>query len=257
MTALCAGVAVVIPARDEVDRIADTVRAAQAIPSVDVVVVVSDGSTDATVAIARRAGALVVDGLVHRGKAAAMVAGAEAVAVLDQADHLVAARHLLFLDADLRDSASLAAALVPPVLHGEADMTIANLPHSTPGGGHGLVVALARHGIRAATGWAPRQPLSGQRCLTRRAFDLSRPLARGFGVETALTIDLVRAGLRVREIETGVSHRVRGTAWRAQVHRGRQFLDVGRALAARALPPGLLNATRRVRHVPLPARAGA
>src|SRR5215210_8019566 len=125
------GVAVVIPARDEVERIAGTVHAALAIPAVDVVVVVSDGSTDDTAAIARAAGAVVVEGLVHRGKAAAMVAGAEAVAVLDQADHRSVPRHLLFLDADLCASAALAAALLPPVLHGEADMTIANLPAAT------------------------------------------------------------------------------------------------------------------------------
>lgn len=70
------------------------------IPAVDIVVVVSDGSGDATAAIARRAGAVVIEGLVHRGKAAAMVAGADAVAVIDQAEHRIAPRHLLFLDAD-------------------------------------------------------------------------------------------------------------------------------------------------------------
>ena len=208
MALLGGGVAVVIPARDEAARVAATVHAARSIPAVDVVVV-SDGSRDATAAIARRAGAVVVEGLVHRGKAAAMVAAARAVA------------------------------LVSPVLSGPADMTIATLPVGTPGGGHGLVVGLARYGVRTSTGWVPRQPLSGQRCLTRAAFDLSRPLAHGFGVETALTIDLIRAGLRVREIETGVSHRVTGTTWRAQVHRCRQFVHVGRALAARALPPCL------------------
>lgn len=255
MALLGGNVAVVIPARDEAQRIAATVHAAMSIPAVDVVVVVSDASSDATADIARAAGAVVVEGLVHRGKAAAMVAGADAVAVLDQAEHRTTARHLMFLDADLRGSARLAAALVPPVLSGEVDMTIANLPCTTPGGGHGLVVGLARYGVRTATGWVPRQPLSGQRCLTREAFDRSRPLAHGFGVETALTIDLIRAGLRVREIETGLSHRVTGTSWRAQVHRGQQFVHVGRALAARALPPGLLYVTRRVRHVPVPARA--
>lgn len=43
----------------------------------------------------------------------------------------------------------------------------------------------------------------------------------------------------------------------ATVHRGRQFVDVARALAARALPGGVLNATRRLRHVPVPARVNA
>ncbi len=74
---------------------------------------------------------------------------------------------------------------------------------------------------------------AGQRCLTRAAFEAARPLAPGFGVETALTIDLLRRGMRVREVEVPLAHRATGTDWRAQVHRARQFADVARALAAR------------------------
>jgi len=54
-------VAVVIPAKDESARIASTIRAASAIPGVDLVVVVDDGSRDDTQSIAHGAGA-VVDG---------------------------------------------------------------------------------------------------------------------------------------------------------------------------------------------------
>ena len=42
-------VAVVIPAYNEAERIGETVTAALTLPGVDVVVVASDGSTDATV----------------------------------------------------------------------------------------------------------------------------------------------------------------------------------------------------------------
>jgi hypothetical protein len=69
--------------------------------------------------------------------------------------------------------------------------------------------------------------------LTRAAFSRALPLASGFGVETALTIDLLRGGLRVQEIPCDLQHRVTGRDWRAQRHRLRQFLHVGRALAAR------------------------
>ena len=48
-------VAVVIPAYNEADRIAATVTAALTLPGVDVVLVASDGSTDGTVGVARRA----------------------------------------------------------------------------------------------------------------------------------------------------------------------------------------------------------
>ncbi len=225
-------VAVVVPAKDEQARVAATVRAARDIPGVDLVVVVDDGSSDATSAEASAAGAVVVRHPRNRGKAAAMESGADAVAEADARDG--GSRLLLFLDADLEGTAAQAAALVPPVRDGEADMTIAVLPpQRTAGGGHGFVVRAARSGIERATGFTATAPLSGQRCLTRPAFEAARPLAAGFGVETALTIDLLRAGLRVREVECDLHHRVTGRDWRSQLHRLKQYRHVQRALRNR------------------------
>src|SRR6266513_256479 len=221
-------VAVVIPARNESDRIRAT-----ALPGVDLVLVVDDGSRDGTAAVAQDAGASVVCHSRSRGKAAAMESGAEAVRLLEARDHRPQPRHLLFLDGDLGQTAGDAAPLTEPVLAGQADMTIAVFANRVKQGGHGFVVALSGAGIGQATGWRPAQPLNGQRCLTRAAFEAARPLAPGFGVETALTIDLLRRGMRVREVEVPLAHRATGTDWRAQVHRARQFADVARALAAR------------------------
>ncbi|MFD1934809.1 glycosyltransferase family 2 protein [Nonomuraea mangrovi] len=221
--------AVVIPARDEAERIGATVAAAMDLPGVDLVVVVDDGSTDQTGRVARAAGARVVRHSRNRGKAGAMESGAEAVRLLDGPTP----RHLLFLDADLGDTARAASALVEPVRAGAADMTIAVFATRVKLGGHGIVVRLARDGIKRASGFTAAQPLNGQRCLTRDAFEAARPLAHGFGVETALTIDLVRKGFRVAEVEVDMAHRATGTDWRAQVHRARQLRDVALALAAR------------------------
>ncbi|MFB9889474.1 glycosyltransferase family 2 protein [Planobispora takensis] len=230
------GTAVIIPAKDEEDRIGATVTAAMALSGVDLVVVVDDGSSDRTGQKARATGARVVRHSRNRGKAAAMESGAEVVRLLDAEDEQP--RHLLFLDADLGETAHTAAPLIEPVRSGEADMTIAVFVTRVKLGGHGFVVNLARQGIERATGWTPAQPLNGQRCLTRAAFDAALPLARGFGVETGLTIDLIRRGFRVREVEVEMAHRATGTDWRAQIHRARQFRDVGRALLARkALRP--------------------
>ncbi|HEY0618593.1 MAG TPA: glycosyltransferase [Kribbella sp.] len=231
-------VACVIPAKDEVDRIAATVDAVHKLAGVDLVVVVDDGSTDGTAEAAERAGAVVVRHEKNRGKAAAMETGAAAVAERDGAR----ARHLLFLDADLADSAIGAEPLIEPVQSGQADMTIGTLPaqvraDGSKAGGHGFVVRLARSGIEQATGWAPEQPLSGQRCLTRTAFEAALPLAGGFGVETALSVDLGRKGFRIIEVPIDVRHRATGTDLRGQLHRGRQFLHVRRALAARSALP--------------------
>jgi len=247
--------AVIIPAKDEEERVDATVRAALGVEGVDVVVVVDDGSSDRTAVTARAAGARVVRHPRTRGKAAALETGAALVRDLEQppdgvvhdaAGRALATaepRALLLVDADLGATARETAALAGPVLAGEVDATIAVLPpQSAPGGGRGLVVGLARRGIVAATGWAPTQPLSGMRCLTRDAFESARPLAPGWGVETAMTIDLLRAGRRVLEVPCALQHRVSGTGLRAQLHRGAQYRDVARALAARGqlralLPP--------------------
>jgi hypothetical protein len=226
-------VAVVIPAKDEAQRIRATVTAAAELPGAGLVVVVDDGSADGTAAIARDAGAVVTRHPRNRGKAAAMETGAEVVRLLDQQEHRAVPRHLLFLDADLADSAAFAAPLTQPVLSGEADMTIAAFSSTVKLGGHGLVVGLSSAGTRRAIGWSPAQPLNGQRCLTRAAFEAARPLAAGFGAETALTIDLARKGLRITEVEVPLAHRATGTDLRSQLHRARQLADVARALATR------------------------
>lgn len=231
------GVAVVIPAFREEDRVAATVASAAQIGGVDLVVVVDDGSDDATASVAEAAGAAVVRAPTNRGKAAAMELGADEVARREDAAG-VPHRPLLFLDADLEDSAAAAAPLLGPVRSGAADMAIATLP-AQPGGGHGFVVRLARDGVRQATGWEPAQPLSGQRALSREAFQAARPLAPGWGIEVGLTIDLLRQGFRVVEVPIEVRHRVTGSDWRAQLHRGRQFWAVWRALRRRGVGPAL------------------
>ena len=81
-------VAVVIPARNEADRIRQTVTAAAGLPGVGLVVVVDDGSRDGTGTVARGAGAVVLRHARNRGKAAAMQSGANAVGLIDQRERL-------------------------------------------------------------------------------------------------------------------------------------------------------------------------
>ena len=59
------------------------------------------------------------------------------------------------------------------------------------------------------------------------------PLAAGFGVETGMTIDAVRAGYRVEEIELDLEHRATGRTLAGFAHRGRQLFDAVRAYHAR------------------------
>jgi Glycosyl transferase family 2 len=234
-------VAVIIPAWNEAERITATVHGASKLTGADILVVVDDGSTDDTAARAAAAGAVVVRHARNRGKAAAMETGAEAVRLIEasqvEADAAqrgaTAERHLLFLDADLADSAADAGPLVDPVRVGDSDMTIAVFATRVRKGGFGVVVATAGAGINRAIGWRPAQPLNGMRCLTRAAFAAALPLAPGWGVETGMTIDLARKGMRITEVEVPLSHRATGSDWRAQLHRLHQLIDVTRALAVR------------------------
>ena len=181
----------------------------------------------------------------NRGKAAALETGAARLAVLESRSRgsadaagatwaSGAGRPLLLVDADLGDTAANTLALAEPVLAGEADLAIAVLPpQSRPGGGRGFVVRLARRGIVQATGGPPPSPCRGCAASPGEAFEAARPLAHGWGVETAMTIDLLTAGYRVVEVPCDLQHRVTGADWRGQVHRLRQYRDVARGLAVR------------------------
>lgn len=223
-------VAAIIPAKSEAARIGATVTAVRGLPDVDLVVVVDDGSVDDTAALAKAAGAEVISHQANFGKAAAMMTGAKFVAAQDDRDQ---PRALLFVDADLEQTAAHLEPLISLVLSGAADMTIANIARSNSSRGGGRVVRLAQRSIRSATGREIAQPLNGMRCMTREAFRAALPLARGWGVEVGLTLDVLRAGLRVVEVPVDFTHRVTGTDWRGRLHRARQLRDVARVLARR------------------------
>lgn len=240
VTSSLARIACIIPAKDEQQRIGATVKAALALPYVQTVIVCNDGSSDETAQYAAAAGATVVSHNRNRGKAAAVESGVNALGIIEQRDNLAECGSLLLIDADLEETASAVAPLIEPIVTGRAHLTIGILPPQQTAdgedpGGFGLVMRTAARGITELTGYVPKAPLSGQRCLTRRAFELASPLAAGWGIEVGMTIDIVRAGLRVEEIEIPLRHRVTGKDLAGQVHRAKQLRDVTRALAARGL----------------------
>jgi len=211
-----------IPAHDEAERIAQTVRAARSIPGVDRGVVVDDGSRDETSSRAEEAGARVVRLQYNVGKGAALDTGA---ARAEDADIL------LLLDGDLAETAEQGALLLAPVLAGECDMSIATFPRPTGKAGFGLVKRLARWGIAHFGGtFEATAPLSGQRALTKAAVEIVRPFSTGYGVEVSMSIRALRAGLRLEEVPTTMSHAATGRNVKGFIHRGRQFFHVCIAL---------------------------
>lgn len=216
--------AVIIPAYQEADRIGATVRALRRAGFRELLVV-DDGSRDATAARAREAGARVLRLARNRGKGAALTAGLKATS----------GDPILFLDADLEESAAAAVALLEPLAAGRAEMSVAAFPGPPRGAGLGWVVGLARWGIRRLTGWSPRFPVSGQRALRRSLAVRLAPFAPGFGVETVMTVRALWAGARVEEVPVPLRHRATGRDLRGWLHRGRQWRDIAWALLRLAL----------------------
>ncbi len=214
-------IVVIIPAFNEVDVIAQTVKAARAMPEVDEAVVVDDGSSDGTGEAAREAGARLLVLPENLGKGAA----------LNVAVSQVQADVYLIIDADLGESASETRRLLEPVVKGFADMSIAVM-RAPAGhkGGFGFVMRLSRWAVRKYGGMDVSAPISGQRAISAEVLRKIGRLEEKFGVETALTIDALREGFRIVEVELPLTHRLSGRNLRGFIHRGRQFRDIAKAV---------------------------
>lgn len=211
-------VSCVIAAYNEAARIAETVRTVRSLDGIDEVIVVDDGSTDATPTLAASAGARVHTLSRNEGKALAVARGVEEAR----------GRILLLLDADLGTSAAAAGELLAPVLAGSADMTIATFPKTAHRGGFGWAVGLARWGIWRLAGRRLAAPLSGQRALVREA--LPGDLGKRWELEVGMTVAALRRGFRVVEVPTRMTHRLTGRTPGDAAHRAGQLVGVAKAL---------------------------
>lgn len=198
--------AILVAARDEGERIAETVAALRAqFPHAEVVVA-DDGSRDDTAAQAEAAGARVLR-LPRLGKGEALTA----------AEREAPPGALLLVDADLHGE-------LGALLEGEGDLRIAAFSRRV-GGGFGLAKGVAGQLVRIGTGRHLCEPLSGQRLLSEHARQVCFPLARGFGCELRMTVDALRAGLDVCERPLALAHRPTGRDLGGFLHRGRQLVE--------------------------------
>ena len=207
-------VAVLIPAYNEAARIKHTLKAVKKIPEVSSIRVVNDGSTDDTSRLAKEEGVEVIDLPRNMGKGQALNLGVQG---LD-------ADVFLLLDADLGDTAVEGKHLLQPVLEGQADLAIAVFPPAQKAG-FGWVKGLARWGI-AKEGFYAKEPLSGQRAMTKEVLRDVLPFASGFGIEVGMTIRALRKGYRLLEVPVNMSHAATARDLKGFWHRGRQFVDV-------------------------------
>ncbi len=180
-------VAAIIPAFNEEKTIGSIVQVVRSVSFINDVVVVSDGSTDNTAAVARKNGARVIELKTNHGKGGAMKIGIESTRE----------EVLLFLDADLIGLTAVHVQdLVRPVLEGEAEMSIGLFDQG-------------RIATDLAQALAPY--LSGQRAVRREVLqEVSDLEICRFGVEVALTRHARKKGIRVVEVAlTDMSHHMK------------------------------------------------
>lgn len=212
---------VIVAARNEADRIEATVKALHEVFPGATVIVADDGSDDDTGDVARAAGAVVVGGHEHLGKGGAASLAAER-ALADGAPRPGSV--VLLADADLADSAARLMPLASAVGAGECDLAVAVFA-SRVGGGFGLALGFAHWAIERRCGLDTTAPISGQRALSYEVLEAVAPFHRGFGMEIGMTVDAVRAGFKVQEVELDLAHRATGKSLRGFIHRGRQLKD--------------------------------
>jgi glucosyl-3-phosphoglycerate synthase len=228
---------VIVAAHNEVERIGATLDAlTRALPAARLMVA-DDASRDGTQERAMAHGAWVVTRRRPHGKGANVSATAEAAISEFAGDATV-----LLCDGDLGASAAELVPLTGAVERGECDLAIAKFADARvperatrfrKGGGFGLAVGYARRVVEDLAGTQVETPLSGQRAMRLSTLRELVPFADGWGLEVGMTIDALRGGLRVRELELPLSHRDTGRTPAGFLHRGRQLRDIRRAARAR------------------------
>lgn len=187
-------VSVCVPARNEAETVAAVVAAARSCPVVDEVLVIDDGSTDATAEAAAGAGATVMaeaDILPEAGP------GRGKGNVLWKALAASRGEIVCYLDADLRNlTGEDVGRLCEPLLTDPAVMLVkpryARSFEGAPSGGGRVTELVARPLISLLF---PKladvaQPLAGEYAARRSALE-TLPFVEGWGVELALLVDVV------------------------------------------------------------------
>lgn len=218
---------VIVAARNEADRIGASLDAlAAAFPGAELWVA-DDASTDGTAESALAHGARVVSRRRPHGKGGNVTAAVQAALGSGGEPELV-----LVCDGDLGASAASLRELVKTVEVGRGDLAVAAF-RDPIGGGFGVALRFARWAIRSRCGYQATAPISGQRAMRVEVLRAVLPFAAGYGMEIGMTVDAVRCGYRVAEVELDLEHRATGRTLRGFLHRGRQLRDFARAWWAR------------------------
>jgi glycosyltransferase involved in cell wall biosynthesis len=193
-------IAVVVPAFNEADRLRVL------LPRIPVclfgapvqVIVVSDGSTDGTEAVALDHGAVLVRLPAHRGKGAALRAGFTHALKLDPSQ-------LVTMDADGQHDPADLERLVEPVLAQECAVAAGNRFLSDPSRGSAplnryLVRKALVAALRVTIGRTYTDPCCGYRCFSRQALQAIRLQGDHYQSELEALFEAAIHGLSVAEV---------------------------------------------------------
>ena len=204
---MIARISVIIPALNEEQTIEEVVHSLAALPLVIEVIVVDNGSTDRTAAVAAAAGARVISEP-RRGYGQACASGALAA----HPDSEVSESHILvFVDGDGSDVTSELPAIAGPILEGRYDFVVGSrirghresgslLPTQIFAGWLAGVLIRLRYGVR----YTDMGPF---RAISRTALESLQMSEMTYGWPLEMQMKAARDGLRILEIP--VSYRLR------------------------------------------------
>jgi glycosyltransferase involved in cell wall biosynthesis len=229
----------VLPARDEAATVGDVVARApvRVGPHPVRVVVVDDGSADATARLASAAGAAVIDHGSGRGLGAAVRTGLAAALALDPVA-------IAFCDADGEYAPEELPSLVAPILAGDADYVVGSrfagrIHRMRPQRRLGNRVLTAA--LRAWCGHVVGDGQSGYRALSPDAARHAQ-IPHDYNYAQVLTCDLLEKGFRYREVPISYAFR----------QHGRSFVRLGEYVAH--VVPALVRQRRAQRAAVSPRR---
>ncbi len=213
-------ISVVIPAYNEEETIKRTLVTLNRCLWIDELIVIDDGSSDDTYMIAEKYSDEVIRLPENSGKAFALKEGWKKVS----------GEIVLSLDADLGMTAREGEKLVERLIFSDLDCVIARLPLQKKSG-FGIMKHRAQKLIFSQTGKWFEAPLSGQRAFRKKWVPLLLEKDYvGFGVEMAMTVDLIKSGASVEEEDVCFFHRSTGKDINGFFHRGRQWVDMEKTL---------------------------
>lgn len=183
-------VSVIIPAYNEEETVAKVVEVVKSVSFVDEIIVVNDGSTDNTTKEAEKAGAIVIEHEVNKGKGQALFTGYK------EAECDIIA----FIDADIYNLTSKKVeAMIRPILEGKVEITKTKFARES-----GRVTELTAKPL--LNFFFPEinfeQPLSGQFAARKEVLKRMK-FETDYGVDVGIVIDADVLGISILEVDIG------------------------------------------------------